>query len=131
MMDAGYVVSLREAFLKWLGRGLPAYVPRLKISPFDAMDIIHEAGGVAVLAHPGTGVQDYLIPYLIKKGLAGVEAYHPEHTRQAEKKYANIAHRYKLAAMGGSDFHREGMRMIGCRRTSLGQLAILASHKSF
>lgn len=127
MVEAGYVTSIREAFAKWLGRGLPAYVPRSKLSPFEAVELIRTAGGVAALAHPGCGVPDSLIRPLVRAGIGGIEVYHPDHDRAAEKKYAALAHRFGLAALGGSDFHVPGVRELGCRVTTVGQLGKLAA----
>lgn len=127
MERAGYVGSLREAFDKWLGRGKPAYVPREKLSPFEAVELIQSAGGVAAVAHPGCGVPDQLLPPLVRAGIGGIEVYHPEHDRAAEKKYAAIAKRFGLAALGGSDFHAPGLRELGCRVTTVGQLGKLAA----
>ena len=127
MIDAGYVANLREAFAKWLGRGCPAYVPRPKLSPFEAVELIIRCGGAAALAHPGCGVPDRLIKPLIRAGIGGVEVYRPDHDRAAEKKYAAIALHNGLAALGGSDFHSPGQRELGCRVTTVGQLGKLAA----
>lgn len=129
MIEAGYVGSLREAFIKWLGRGMPAYVPRAKLSPFEAIELIRSAGGVAAIAHPGCGVPDRLIRPLIRAGIGGIEVYHPDHNRAAEKKYAAIALQNGLAALGGSDFHAHGGQEIGCRVTTVGQLGKLAAFR--
>ncbi len=129
MVEAGYVDSLRTAFNKWLGRGMPAYVPREKLMPVEAIQLVLAAGGVPAIAHPGIGVPDHLIPWLVKEGIGGIEVYHPEHNRAAEQKYLRIARRYHLAALGGSDFHTTGVRAIGCRVSTVNQLGILAKYK--
>jgi len=129
MVDAGYVASNREAFNQWIGRGMPAYVPRVKFSPFEAMDLVDRIGGVPVLAHPGVNVPDGLIGQLVRRGLGGIEVYHPEHNYQAERKYLQIAKFHNLAIMGGSDFHGTSGRDLGSKRTQLMQLEILARHR--
>ncbi len=126
MLEKGYVKSSKESFSKWIGRGMPAYVPRLKLSPFEAIEMIREANGVAVLAHPGVGVPEKLIPELVIEGLSGIEVHHPDHNYQAETKFYQIARHYCLAALGGSDFHGHPSRVIGCRFTSLDQVELLA-----
>jgi predicted metal-dependent phosphoesterase TrpH len=108
---------------------MPGYAPRLKLSPYEALEMVTGAGGIAVLAHPGTGVPDHLVPRLARLGLGGIEVYHSEHNRMAERKYLQMARHYRLAAMGGSDFHMPGSREIGCRITSLGQLRFLTEHR--
>ena len=130
MVEAGYVQNIKEAFNKWLSRGLPAYVPRLKFTPFEAIDLIHEAKGITVLAHPGTGVPDILLPRLVRHGLGGIEVYHSDHNKMAERKYLQLARQYHLAALGGSDFHAPGLREIGSRLTSLSQLERLAAART-
>ena len=130
MVDMGYVENIKEAFTKWLSKGMPAYIPRLKLDPLEAVAMIKAAGGVAALAHPGVGVPDMLIPQLVRGGIGGIEVYHSEHNRAAEHKYLQLARRYKLAALGGSDFHVQGYREIGSHVTTVGQLAILAEYKN-
>ncbi len=129
MVEAGFCSSIKDAFNKWLGRGLPGFVPRLKLEPVQAMEIIHRAKGVPVLAHPGKGVPDQLIPALVRAGLGGIEVYHPDHNYAATRKYLQITQKYRLAATGGSDFHMRGFREIGCRITTIKQLARLAEKR--
>ncbi len=126
MTDAGYVDSMREAFQNWLGRGMPAYVARRKFCPFKAVETIRKSGGAPVLAHPGVGVPDNLLEQLARRGLAGVEVYHPEHNRRMEQKYLQFARFYRIAALGGSDFHGNAERPIGFKTTTLYQLELLA-----
>lgn len=129
MLEAGYVKTIKEAFTKWLGRGMPGFVPRLKLMPNQAIDMIIEAKGVPVLAHPGKGVPDHFIPPLIKAGLGGIEVYHPDHNYAMCRKYLQMAQRNKLAATGGSDFHLPEIRNIGYRITTIRQLARLAEKR--
>lgn len=130
MVEAGYCSNIKEAFNKWLGRGMPGYVPRRKLDPFEAIEMILNADGVPVLAHPGiTGMADSLIPILVRAGLGGIEVYHPDHNFAAVRKYLQIAHRLHLPATGGSDFHLQGIRSLGCRITTVKQLALLAQKR--
>lgn len=129
LVKEGYCNSIKEAFNKWLSRGMPGYVARQKLGPQKAIEIIANAGGVAVLAHPGMGVPDSLIPRLAKSGLSGIEVYHPEHNAFLEHKYLQFAQKYHLAATGGSDFHVQGIRSIGCRITNIKQLGVLAAKR--
>ncbi len=129
MVEAGYVSDLRAAFAKWLGRGKPAYVPRSKLSPFEAVEMILAAGGAAAIAHPGCGVPDSLLTPLIRAGVTAIEVYHPDHNRLAEKKYAAFALRNGLAALGGSDFHDPAVHEPGSRVTTVGQLGKLAASR--
>jgi 3',5'-nucleoside bisphosphate phosphatase len=105
MIKEELVYSFREAFDKYIGYGLPAYVEKLNMHPKEVFDLIKSAGGIPVLAHPGVTQVDERIPEFIKDGLMGIEAYHTEHPTAVEKHYLRIAKKYHLAFTGGSDFH--------------------------
>ncbi|SHF03373.1 hypothetical protein SAMN02746089_01195 [Caldanaerobius fijiensis DSM 17918] len=105
LLHYGYVSSVKEAFEKYLGRGCPAYIPRTKLSPYDAINIIKKSGGVPVLAHPGLLKSYDIIEELVKAGLKGVEVYHTKHDSEQIKDIINIAKWYDLIITGGSDFH--------------------------
>jgi predicted metal-dependent phosphoesterase TrpH len=107
LIDKGIVHTMDEAFDQYLGRDGKAYVTPERISPTDAIELIHTSGGVAVIAHPGLYEQDDLIPLLVEKGLDGIEVNHPDHTEAAKEKYVAMAKRYNLIATAGSDFHGE------------------------
>ena len=110
MVERGYVKTVREAFDRYLGSGKPAHVPRVKLSPADAVRLIRRAGGVPVLAHPGLADRDELIPELIAAGLMGIESYYPEHSAAQTGAYVQICKDRGLVATGGSDFHGPRVR---------------------
>lgn len=103
----GYCDSIIESFSKYIGDNKPAYVPKKTLTPQQAIELITDAGGVPVLAHPGLTQRDNVIEDLVKYGLKGIEVYYPTHTPQAIEKYLNMAKKYNLAVTGGSDFHGE------------------------
>ncbi len=105
MVREEYVDSYREAFARYLGYHAPAYVPRSGSTAREAIELIHSAGGVAVLAHPGSMDRDDLIPYLVDLGLDGLEAFHYRHDKEAVKHYVLLAHHHGLLFTGGSDCH--------------------------
>lgn len=105
MLKEELVYSFREAFEKHIGYGLPAYVEKLKMHPKEVFDLIKQAGGVPVLAHPGVTQVDERIPEFIREGLQGIEVFHTEHPGSAERHYARLARKHHLAFTGGSDFH--------------------------
>jgi predicted metal-dependent phosphoesterase TrpH len=109
LRQAGYVDSVNDAFDRYLGDGRPAYIPHAEFPAEAAIDLIHQAGGAAVLAHPGLR-QDYaaLIERLAAAGLDGVEAHHPGHSATVRANLRGMAARFKLVVTGGSDFHRPG-----------------------
>ncbi len=94
-----------EAFAKFLGEDCPAYVPKFQQSPCEAIALIRQAGGVAVLAHPMTTNKDELIAGFVEAGLGGIEVYYPNYTNAVINYYEGIAKKYRLAMTGGSDAH--------------------------
>lgn len=122
MVESGFVANLSEAFEKYIGAGKPAYIPRCKLSPWEAVLIIKSAGGVPVLAHPGLSNTTKLLGELVAVGLSGLEAYHPVHTREQAAYYHRLAIKYGLVVTGGSDYHgpehkagcRLGMETVSC-----------------
>lgn len=101
----GFCHSLDEAFERFLKKNKPAWVPKFKISAFDAINLIHQAGGLAVLAHPGLNRTDDFIPVMVAHGLDGIECHHSKHTPSMTERYIKIAKEYKLLITGGSDCH--------------------------
>ena len=113
LVEAGVVPTLGDAFSEELiGNGGLAYVEKHALDPIDALRLIHAAGGVCVLAHPGTfretkPVPPALIDELAEAGLDGIEASHPEHTPEVEASYIETAERLGLLWTGSSDCHGE------------------------
>jgi len=105
MIDHGIIRSIEEGFDRYLSPGGLAYVPRFRITPQQAIELIHKAGGYAVLAHPGLGFPVSLLPDLLAAGLDGVEVYHPDNSPAIRDYYLRRAHEYGLLITGGSDFH--------------------------
>lgn len=109
LIRAGYVASVQEAFDKWLATGRPAFIPRTGPSPAAIVDAIHDAGGVASMAHPGVTRRDELIAPLASSGMDAIEVYHSDHTPEDQHHYQVIAHRHGLLITGGSDFHGDDL----------------------
>ncbi len=110
MVARGYARNSKEAFSRWLSRGRPAYARRRTVSPEEALEIIVEAGGVPVLAHPFTlDVNREELRRLIKElkdvGLAGIETYYPQHSADQTREYLKLAGDFGLVPTGGTDFH--------------------------
>ncbi|QNN21052.1 PHP domain-containing protein [Planctomycetales bacterium ZRK34] len=111
LVRKAYAKSIQDAFKRYIGVGGAAYRRKQGIHPAVAIDALHAAGGLAVLAHP---VQlrceddedlERTIGSLAKLGLDGLEAWHSDHTPAQVKKYCRIAERYDLLLTGGSDYH--------------------------
>lgn len=105
LMDNGVVKSITDGFDKLLGYGKPGYVPRFKILPVTAVDIILKAGGIPVLAHPGLGFPKDMLPHLLQSGLKGIEVFHPDNSQEEKSYYLKKAKEFELIVTGGSDFH--------------------------
>ncbi|MFZ5899656.1 MAG: PHP domain-containing protein [Bacillota bacterium] len=108
LVRLGIVASPVEAFERFIGRNRPGYVPRSKFSPQEAVKLILAAGGVPVLAHPGTVGDDRIIEDLAEVGLKGLEVYHPDHDEETVNHYLTIAGNLELLVTGGSDYHGRG-----------------------
>ena len=97
--------NYEAAFSRFLYNDGPAWVPKTRFPASDAIDIIHNAGGLAVLAHPVLNKRDDLIPELKDQGLDGIECFHTKHSGFQAKKYCQIANDNDLLISGGSDCH--------------------------
>ena len=111
LVEAGVVPTVKDAFTdEFIGSGGRAYVEKHALHPVDALRLIHAAGGVCVLAHPGTWretkpVPERLLEELAAAGLDGIEAGHPEHTPDVEARYIEVAEQLGLFWTGSSDCH--------------------------
>ena len=110
LTEHGYVTSRAEAFSKYVGDNCKYYVPREKITPAQAVELILQAGGVPVLAHPplyhmGNERLDALVGVLKQAGLMGIEAFYSSYSNQDERDMLRLAKKYDLLLSGGSDFH--------------------------
>lgn len=105
MVARGYVSTTAEAFERFLGSTGAAYVRIPRPTPLEAVQWIHEAGGAAVIAHPGLYGRDELAEALLLGGADGIEAYHSDHGPDDEARYAAMAERHGVIATGGSDYH--------------------------
>ena len=105
LVQDGFCINQDEAFDRFLKKHRPAWVPKFKISAQDAIELIHQAGGLAVLAHPGLNRNDDIIPDLVAVGMDGLECYHSKHPPVAVQRYLQLAKTYNLVVTGGSDCH--------------------------
>lgn len=111
LVEAGGVASMSEAFEKYIGYDGPAYFPKLRLTPAEVIERIHQAGGLAVIAHPATYGNDGLVYLVIAAGVDGIEVWHPEHNQRAVDHYLELAQKNGLLVTGGSDCH--GGRKFG------------------
>jgi hypothetical protein len=125
LMARGLVHDFREAFARYLGANGAAFVPKDKLSLQDAIAIAHEAGALAIWAHPGdSGRRERLEP-LIAAGLDGIEIRHPSHSREDMKRLEALCDFFDLIPSGGSDWHgsEDGPRQLGAMNVPLEWLA--------
>ena len=110
LLSHGYIQSMKEAFDRYVGDHCPCFVPREKVTPAQAVELILGAGGVPVLAHPilyhmSDDRLDTLVAELKKIGLVGIEAIYSTYNTAEERQIRGLASKYDLKISGGSDFH--------------------------
>jgi len=110
LVHVGFTVSPDEAFAKYIGKGCPFYIPRKKITPGDAIELILSAGGIPILAHPllyhFNQIQlAKIVKYLAESKLEGIEVYYPMNHGFDEIRMKSLADKYHLKYSGGSDYH--------------------------
>jgi len=116
LVAAGHARDRQDAFERYLADGGPAWVPHEGLTPQQAIRLVADSGGAPVLAHPGTlrmGGKELggFVRTLVGWGLAGIEVHRPEHTPERRSAFAELAHRNRIVACGGSDFHRPDDRL--------------------
>jgi len=110
MVSAGYVGDSREAFARFLARGMPAYADRDRLPVSRTIRVIRDAGGLPVLAHPGyigmdATALESLVSELAAIGLSGIEAHYPGHDAATTGTLTLLAGRMGMVTTGGTDFH--------------------------
>lgn len=121
----GWAGDMRTAFDRYLAAGRPAFVPKDRLSLADAIGMVHRAGGVAVLAHPGAAATPERLQALAALGLDGVEVRHPSHDDAQIARILALTERFGLVPSGGSDWHGQpdGSRALGVMRVPMEWLA--------
>ena len=102
---AGHVASTDEAFDRYLGTDRPGFVAKPDVPAADALAVVHQAGGVGVLAHPGHWTSSAQVRQLVDAGLDGLELYHRAHGASLRRYYRRLADSHDLLVTGGSDYH--------------------------
>lgn len=111
VVELGAAKDVTEVFNTWLSDDGPAYVPKYAVDPVAAVRLLVEAGGAAVLAHPGLygredqGIASDVVEQMVEAGLVGIEADHPHHSPEARDHYRDLARALDLVVTAGSDFH--------------------------
>lgn len=104
--NVGGTSNVMEAYKKYIHRDSPVYVERKTVSPFDAVEVIYDSGGIPVIAHPyDIDIAESLIKQLMNCGLLGIEAYHRKHSPAIVEYFSSMAENLGLLVTGGSDFH--------------------------
>ena len=104
--NAGGTSNVMEAYSKYIHRASSVYVERKTVTPFDAVEVIYDAGGIPVIAHPyDIDIAEKLIKDLMNCGLRGIEAYHRKHSPAIVEYFSTMAENLGLIVTGGSDFH--------------------------
>lgn len=113
LVQRGVVGTVAEAFDRYIGDDGPAFVPTRLISPAEAIELIHAAGGIAVWAHPRQDQVAEQLPQFVAWGLDGVECFRPRVPHMDAERLADLARRHRLITTGGSDWHGEWQGRLG------------------
>lgn len=105
LLQKGFVISINEAFKRYLVKGQAGYVSRKTISPNEAVELIHNAGGIAILAHPGRMAAELTASIIRSLGIDGLEVFHPDHNETTTTYLKKLVEDEALLPTGGSDFH--------------------------
>ena len=114
VLETGVVETMQDVFDHYLADDGPAYVPKYAVDPVRAVELLTDAGGVAVVAHPGLfgarnqgepGLSDDAIEAMVAAGMVGIEADHPDHTDANRTRYRDLARAHGLVVTAGSDYH--------------------------
>jgi predicted metal-dependent phosphoesterase TrpH len=118
LIAGGWVRDQREAFERYLGAGRPANIDKERITFAEGAQLIHECGGLAVMAHPGPDGRRERIEPLAALGLDGIEVLHPGHSGEDVARLSALADFLTLVPSGGSDWHGAsvGQRQLGCMK---------------
>jgi predicted metal-dependent phosphoesterase TrpH len=118
LIAGGWVRDQREAFDRFLGAGRPANVEKQRITIADGIRLIHDCGGLAVIAHPGGDGRRERVEPLVALGLDGLEVKHPGHSAEDMLRIEALADHFGLVKSGGSDWHgaSSGPRVLGGMR---------------
>ena len=118
MIADGWAVDFRDAFDRYLGNGKPAFVSKDSLAVSDAIELIHRAGGLAILAHPAQAGTRERVQAFVALGIDGVEVRHPSHSSEDAARLAALVEHFGLVPSGGSDWHGsgEGPRTLGAMR---------------
>lgn len=105
LIDGGYAKDINDVFKDILRKDSPCYVPKVKIEVPYIIDIIHKAGGLAVMAHPKLVTSNEYVVEMLAYDFDGMEAYHTKHNDDDVKRYKALAKEHNLFITGGSDYH--------------------------
>jgi predicted metal-dependent phosphoesterase TrpH len=105
MLEKGYVTSIQEAFKKWIGEGKPCFYREEWKGVQETIDVIHEAGGRAIIAHPHLIDNSKILKALLKMSFDGIECYYAKFPISTNAKFLKIAREKNWLITGGSDFH--------------------------
>jgi 3',5'-nucleoside bisphosphate phosphatase len=113
LVKRGYATTVSDAFDRLIGDHAPAFVPTHLATPAQAIDLIHDAGGLAVWAHPRSELVPAELPAFVDAGLDGIECYRPRVAHPESERIARIADDHNLYVTGGSDWHGEWQGRLG------------------
>ncbi len=105
LVEGGFVASYEDVFRKYIGFGGPAYVGKYEISAARSVELIHDARGLAVIAHPGVYLRGETVAKILEAGIDGIETVHPKHSFGTTLRFREMVKELGLLETGGSDYH--------------------------
>lgn len=131
LVEGGWANDYDHAFERFLKKGRAGFVPKARMTAGQAVELIHGAGGAAVLAHPALYRNDGLLPKVVEAGIDGIECWHTRHSESASNNYVRFAAEHKLVSTGGSDCHgmAKGTPLIGSVRLPYAHVEALAARR--
>ena len=124
VVAGGWVGDQRDVFDRYIGHGKPANVPKAKLDFPDAIALIHTAGGLAIVAHPGIDFNRPRVERAVGYGLDGLEVLHPSNSPDEQRRLRALTEHFGLVPSGGSDWHgaEQGPRTIGMMKVPIAVL---------
>ncbi len=128
LVQAGHAASVQDAFDRLLAEGRPAYVQRRGVAPEEVFALVHRAGGLASLAHPGVTRRDDRLARWADGGADALEVFHSDQGPDDQARYLEAASQLGLAVSGGSDFHGDDPASSRSTRRALGGVTLPQAH---
>ncbi|KIC71896.1 PHP domain-containing protein [Candidatus Protochlamydia amoebophila] len=130
MVKKGYVTTIQKAFQEYIGEGKSCYISGQSFTVEETLDIIHQANGLAIIAHPHLIENISITKKLLQLNFDGIEGYYGRFPRGKEDRWIKIGNHKNWLITGGSDFHGaiKPDLPLGCSWVNQDTFSILENH---